>query len=244
MDKICENKIQPFIDKTYDELARYINAYQQKMQMKREALCDQGIWTAKKRYILRVHNNEGVQYAKPKLKVMGLEMIKSSTPSSCREKMWEAIDVIFNKDENSLIEFIDNFRKEFRELDVSEIAFPRGVNGLAKYSDPNNIFGKKCPIHVRGSLLYNHLLKTKKLDKKFEAIKEGEKIKYIHLKEPNIIQSDVIAFPSSLPKELDIHKYIDYDTQFDKSFVEPLKIIVNSIGWKTERVSSLEGFFA
>jgi DNA polymerase elongation subunit (family B) len=212
--------------------------------MKREALCDKGIWTAKKRYILRVHNNEGVQYAKPKLKVTGLEMIKSSTPSACKQKMWEAIEVVFNKDEDALIEFIESFRKEFEKLDVSEIAFPRGVNGLEKYSDAKNIYGKKCPIHVRGSLIYNHLLKTKKLDKKFETIKEGEKIKYIHLKEPNLIQSDVIAFPISLPKELDIHKYIDYNTQFDKSFVEPLKIIVNSIGWKTEHVSSLEGFFA
>jgi len=244
MDKVCESKIQPFIDKSYNDLARYTNAYSQKMIMKREALCDKGIWTAKKRYILRVHNNEGVQYAKPKLKVTGLEMIKSSTPSACKQKMWEAIEVVFNKDEDALIEFIESFRKEFEKLDISEIAFPRGVNGLEKYSDAKNIYGKKCPIHVRGSLIYNHLLKTKKLDKKFETIKEGEKIKYIHLKEPNLIQSDVIAFPISLPKELDIHKYIDYNTQFDKSFVEPLKIIVNSIGWKTEHVSSLEGFFA
>lgn len=243
MDKICEVRIQPYIDKTYNELAAYVNARSQKMIMKREALADRGIWVAKKRYILRVHNNEGVQYTKPKIKVMGLEVIKSSTPSACKEKMWDAIDIILNKDKDAIIQFIDNFRKEFRELDINEISFPRGVNGLKKYFDAQTIYGKKCPIHVRGSLIYNHLLKKNKLDKKFESIKEGEKIKYIHLKEPNIIQSDVIAFSDVLPTEFDIHKYIDYDTQYEKSFVEPLRIILDSVGWKTEHVSSLESFF-
>ena len=245
MDKVCDGKIQPFIDKSYDELARYVNAYAQKMMMKREALADKGIWTAKKRYILRVHNNEGVQYAKPKLKVMGLEMIKSSTPSACREKLWEAVDIIFNKDEDAVINFIDEFRAEFRKCDPALIAFPRGVNGLEKYKGTGNaIFGSKTPIHVRGSLIFNHLIKSRKLDKKYEYIKEGEKIKFIYLKEPNTIQSDVISFSNSIPEELNIIKYIDHDTQYAKSFIEPLKIILDSIGWKTERVSSLADFFA
>jgi DNA polymerase elongation subunit (family B) len=244
MDKICEARIQPFIDKTYNELAAYVNARSQKMIMKREALADRGIWVAKKRYILRVHNNEGVQYAKPKLKVMGLEMIKSSTPSACREKLWEAIDIIFNQNETALIKFIEEFRSEFKNNDIADIAFPRGVNGLKKYADEKSVYGKKCPIHVRGSLFYNHLLKKNRLDKKYESIKEGEKIKYIHLIEPNIIQSDVISFSNILPKEFNLHDFIDYDTQYDKSFVEPLKIILDSIGWKTEHVSNLMEFFS
>jgi len=245
MDKICEAKIQPFIDKSYNELAQYINAYAQKMMMKREALSDRGIWTAKKRYIIRVHNNEGVQYTKPKLKVMGLEMIKSSTPSACREKLWEAVDIIFNSKEKDVIDFIEKFRKEFHKCEPAHIAFPRGVNGLDKYRGVGNkIYGDKTPIHVRGSLIFNHLIKTKKLDKKYEYIKEGEKIKFIYLKEPNTIQSDVISFSTIIPEELDIAKYIDYDLQYEKSFVEPLKIILDCIGWKTEHVSSLEAFFA
>jgi len=244
LDRICEAKIQPFIDKAYSELAEYTHAYQQKMMMKREALCDKGIWTAKKRYILRVHNNEGVQYAKPKLKVMGLEMIKSSTPSACKEKLWEAIDIIFNKDQDAIIEFIDNFREEFGKNDPVDIAFPRGVNGLSKFSDSKTLYGKGTPIHVRGSLIYNYLLKRHKLEKKYELIKEGEKIKFIYLREPNTIQSNIISFPNSIPKEFDIHKYIDYDTQYEKSFVEPLKIILDSIGWKTEHISTLDAFFS
>jgi DNA polymerase elongation subunit (family B) len=245
MDRVCENKIQPYIDKSYDELARYINAYEQKMQMKREALADKGIWTAKKRYILNVHNNEGIAYAKPKIKVMGLEMIKSSTPSACRVKLKESINVMFSGSEDDMITFIDNFRKEFRKLDPSEIAFPRGVNNLNKYEGKNGSMCEKgTPIHVRGSLIYNHLLKKLKLTKKYESIKEGEKIKFLYLKEPNVIQSDIISFSEKLPKEFDIEKYIDYDVQFNKSFVEPLKIIIDCIGWKTEHVSSLEGFFS
>ena len=244
MDKVCEDRIQPFIDSSYNELADYINAYQQKMQMKREALADKGIWTAKKRYIMNVYNNEGVEYAKPKPKVMGLEMVKSSTPYYCRKILWESIDIILNKTETDMIGMIETYRNEFKKESITDIAFPRGVNGLEKFADAKAIFGKGCPIHVRGSLLYNDLIKRKKLDKTYPLIKEGEKIKFIYLKEPNTIQSNVISFPTIVPKELDIEKYIDYDLQFNKSFLEPLKIILDSIGWKTEQVSSLEDFFA
>ena len=240
MDKICETQIQPFIDTSYAELAKYVNAFEQKMIMKREALADKGIWTAKKRYILNVHNNEGVEYAKPKIKVMGLEMIKSSTPAACRDKLRESINLIFKSDEQTMIDFIETFRKEFKTYPVSEIAFPRGVNGLGKFTrDP-----KGTPIHVRGSLLYNGLVKKHKLTKKYELIKEGEKIKFIYLKEPNNIQSNIISFTNSLPKEFDLDQYIDYNIQFEKSFLEPLKIILDCIGWKTEASSSLEDFFS
>jgi DNA polymerase elongation subunit (family B) len=245
MDRVCEDKIQPYIDKSYDELARYANAYGQKMQMKREALADKGIWTAKKRYILNVHNNEGIAYAKPKIKVMGLEMIKSSTPSACRVKLKEAINVMFGGNNDAMIQFIEKFREDFKSLDVNDIAFPRGVNGLTKYKGiGNKVWGDKTPIHVRGSLVFNHMLEKHKLTKRYETIKEGEKIRFIFLREPNTVQSNVIAFSSELPKEFDIHKFIDYDTQFEKSFLEPLKIILDSIDWKTEHVSSLEDFFS
>jgi DNA polymerase elongation subunit (family B) len=244
MDKACEDRIQPFIDASYAELAEYVNAYAQKMQMKREALADKGIWTAKKRYILNVYNNEGVEYAKPKVKVMGLEMIKSSTPAYCRKIMWEAIDIVLNKSEHDMIDMIETYRAEFRTQNISDIAFPRGVNGLEKFSDAQMIFGKGCPIHVRGALLYNSLIKRNKLEKIHPLINEGEKIKFIFLKEPNIIQSNIIAFPMALPKELGLEKYIDYDTQFEKSFLDPLRIVLDSIGWKTEKVSSLADFFS
>lgn len=244
MDKVCETAIQPVIDKACSNLGEYTNVFQQKIVMKREVLADKAIWTAKKRYILNVHNSEGVQYAKPKKKVMGLEMIKSSTPTACRDKLREVVDVIFDEDEAAVQSFIQTFRGEFQNLPLADIAFPRGVNGLVKYADKKSIYASGCPIHVRGSLVYNHFLSNNHLTDKYRLINGGDKIKFIFLKEPNTVQSNVIAFPEGdIPKEFDLHKYIDYNTQFNKSFLEPLKIILDAINWKAERTASLEDFF-
>jgi hypothetical protein len=244
MDKICEDKIQPFIDKSYQELANYVNAYAQKMQMKREALADRGVWTAKKRYILNVYNNEGVQYKEPQMKIMGLEMIKSSTPSAIREKMIDAVKIMMTGNEEQVQKFIADFKEEFKRLPAEEISFPRGINGLATYSDAVTLYKKGTPIHVRGAITYNHTLKQKNLTKKYPLIQEGEKIKFTYLKMPNTLKEDVIAYPSRLPKELELDEYIDYDVQFDKAFLEPIRVILNCMGWKTEKTNSLDDFFS
>jgi DNA polymerase elongation subunit (family B) len=243
MDKVCEQKLQPFIDATYQDLADYVNAYQQRMEMKRESLADKAIWTAKKRYILNVYNNEGVQYAKPKLKIMGLEAVKSSTPSACRTKIKEAINIIMTKTEDDLHKFIQTFRKEFKAMPIEDISFPRSVNGLAEYGDAAQIYKKGAPIHVKGALVYNHFLRTLKLTKKYQLIQEGEKIKFVYLKQPNIFNNNTLAFLSGLPKQLDAEQYIDYDLQFQKSFLDPLDIILSSIEWHTEKVESIDSFF-
>ena len=244
MDRICEDKLQPFIDKSYQELAEYVHAYQQKMEMKREGLSDKGIWTAKKRYILNVHNNEGVQYNEPHMKIMGLEMIKSSTPSAIRAKMIEAVKLMVNGTEEDIHIFIKEFKKSFNQLPVEEISFPRGLNGLNTYSDSLSLYKKGTPIHVKGAILHNHYLKQKGLDKKYPLIQEGEKVKFTYLKMPNPFKDMVISYPSRLPKEFELQNYIDYDTQFSKAFLEPIKVILDCMGWKTEKVSSLEDFFA
>jgi DNA polymerase elongation subunit (family B) len=244
MDKICEQKIQPFIDTSYQELAEYVKAFAQKMQMKREGLSDKGIWTAKKRYILNVYNNEGVQYAEPEMKVMGLEMVKSSTPSAIREKMKETIRLMLRGTEDDVQKFIEDFRKEFKTLPPEEISFPRGLNGLKEYSDSVMMYKKGTPIHVKGAILYNHYLKQKGLTKQYPLIQEGEKLKFTYLKQPNPFKDTVISYPVRLPKEFGIHDFIDYDMQFDKAYLDPVKIILGCIGWNHEKVSSLEGFFA
>jgi DNA polymerase elongation subunit (family B) len=241
MDKFCEETLQPAIDKSFDKLAKYVNAYEQKMIMKREVIANKGIWTAKKRYILNVYNEEGVDLKEPKLKIMGIEAVKSSTPAPCRVKIKEALKVIMNKDEATLIQFIEDFRKHFKTLPPEEIAYPRSCNNLQKYSSTKDIYLKGCPIHVRGALLYNHELKKRKL-KKYQEIQEGDKVKFIKLKQPNTLHQDVIAFIGVLPKEFDLHKYIDYDNQFDKSFLEPLRLIVDAINWSFEKHSTLEDF--
>jgi DNA polymerase elongation subunit (family B) len=245
LDKICEAKIQPVIDTAFADLGSYINVFQQKLVMKREVLCDKAIWTGKKRYILNVHNSEGVQYAQPKVKVKGLEMIKSSTPSSCRDRLKESIDVILNQNEDAMYRFIEDYKREFETLPLSDISFPRGINGLVKYADGKTIFASGTPIHVRGALIYNHFLRRNDLTSKYPLIQNGEKLKFVFLKEPNHVQSNVISFPQGgIPEEFALSKYIDYNTQFEKAFLDPLKIILDSIGWKTEKTASLEDFFA
>ena len=244
LDKLCKLELEPYIESCYKELADYVNAYDQKMFMKRENIADKGIWTAKKRYILNVWDSEGVRYTEPKMKMMGIEAVKSSTPAPCRQKIKEAIKIILTKTEDDLIKFIDDFRTEFKSLPPEEISFPRSVNGLQKFKSPVTIYGKGTPMHVRGTLLYNHFIRQNKLTHKYPIVQEGEKIKYVYLKTPNIIGENVISFLQTFPVELNITKHIDYDLQFEKSFIEPLKIILNTIGWKTEKTGSLEFLFA
>ena len=242
LDKFSEEKLQPFIDSSFAKLAKYVNAYDQKMIMKREVIANKGIWTAKKRYILNVFNEDGINLKEPKLKIMGIEAVKSSTPAPCRVKIKEALNVIMNKDEPALIDFIENFRTHFKKLPPEDIAYPRSCNNLKKYSSTKDIYLKGTPIHVRGALLYNGLLKKHKLSK-YETIQSGDKIKFITLKEPNTLRENVISFSNQLPKEFKLHQYIDYDEMFTKSFLEPLRFIVNAIGWNFEKKSNLDEFF-
>ena len=242
LDRFCEEKLQPYIDKSFSRLAEYVKAYDQKMFMKREVIANKGIWTAKKRYILNVFNEEGLDLKEPKLKIMGIEAVKSSTPAPCRVKIKEALKVIMNKDETALIDFIENFRSHFKKLSPEDIAYPRSCNNLKKYSSSKDIYQKSTPIHVKGALIYNNMLKKNKL-RKYEVIQDGDKIKFITLKEPNPIREHVISFSSKLPKEFNLHNYIDYDEMFTKSFLEPLRFIVNAIGWNFERKATLDEFF-
>jgi len=243
LDKMCKDKIEPYISECYQVLHSYVNSYEQKMVMKRESIADKGIWTAKKRYILNVYDSEGVRYKEPKLKIMGIESVRSSTPQWCRENIQSLIRTIINTDEQTVIKTIEEYREIFKTLSFSDIAFPRGVKGLSKYKSSKDIYVKATPIHVRGTLLYNHQLKERNLTKKYQLIRDGEKIKFAYLKEPNILGENVIAIATVLPSEFGLEKYIDYDLQFDKSFLQPVKNILDVIGWKSENMSSLESFF-
>ena len=244
LDKICTMEFEPYIESSYQELAEYVNAYDQKMQMKRENIADRGIWTAKKRYILNVWNSEGVAYAEPKLKIMGIEAVKSSTPAPCRTMIKDALKIVMNKTEDELIDYIEKSRIDFNKLDAEEISFPRTVSDVVKHKAHATIYGKGTPIHVRGALLYNHLIKEKNLDKKYALINNGEKIKFCYLKLPNPIRENVISYIQDFPRELGLDKYIDYELQFNKAFLDPMRVILDSIGWKVERTVTLESFFA
>jgi len=243
IDAFCEQKIQKVINKSYEELADYMNAYQQKMFMKRETIADKGIWRGKKMYILNAWNIEGVQYNEPQLKIQGIEAVRSSTPKACRSSIKEAIKLIMNGDEAMVQKYIADFKERFMQLPFEDVAFPRGMKGLNKYKDRSTIYIKGTPIHVKGALLYNDLLNRKGLTRKYPLIGDGDKIKFAYLKTPNILGDTVISVAEDLPKELDLHRYVDYNMQFEKAFLEPIKSILEIIGWDTEQRSSLESFF-
>jgi len=243
LNKVCENKFEPYIESSYEALATYVNAYDQKMFMKRENIAERGIWTAKKRYILNVWDSEGVRYEEPKLKMMGIEAVKSSTPAPCRTMIKDGLKLMMNGTEEQVIDYIDRCRDKFKSLPPEEIAFPRTCSNVKKYHSHTDIYSKGTPIHARGALLFNYYIKKNKLDKKYSLIGNGEKIKFIYLKKPNIIQENVISFIQDFPTELNLDKYIDYDLQFEKSFVEPLKAILDAIGWNVEKTVNLELFF-
>ena len=247
LDKVCNEVFEPFIDRCYDELGKYVNAYDQKMKMKREAIADKGIWTAKKRYILNVRNNEGVQYKEPQLKIMGIEAVRSSTPAIIRQTIKDALKLIMTKTEDDVIDFIAQQREDFRGRPFEDVAFPRGCKEIEKWMDNSTsikVYKSGCPIHVKGAILYNLLLEQKKLTNKYEKINRGEKIKFSYLKMPNFIGEHVISSPDKLPEEFELNEFIDYDMQFQKSFLDPLKTILDVIGWETERRNTLENFFA
>lgn len=244
LDKICEEKIAPAINRACGLMSEYTNAYDNKIVFKREAIATRGIWVAKKRYALNVYNNEGVQYAEPKLKVMGLEIVRSSTPEVIRQTLKDAVKVAISKDEAALQEFIKEAKTQYVKLPPEAIAFPRGVNNLAKYTSSTDIYSKGTPMHVRGALLFNHYIKQRGLSNRYQQIQEGEKIKFIYLREPNPIKENCIGFVGDFPTELQLTSYVDYDTMWEKSFIEPLNGIIEGLGWSTSPQASLADLFA
>ena len=244
LDKACSDKFEPILADGYADLFQRMNAFENRMVMAREVIADRGVWVAKKRYILNVHNNEGVQYAEPKVKMMGLEAVKSSTPMIVRNKFKEAYSIVLRGNEEELQKFVEDFYNDFSSLPAEDVSFPRGVSEIDKWNDLNTIYKKGTPIHVRGSLLFNKKMKEVGLDRSMEAIKNGTKVKFCYLKKPNPLMENVIAFPQFLPKEFNMQQYIDYDLQFDKAFKEPLKLVTDAMGWQIEKINTLEGFFS
>lgn len=244
LDKFCKTVLQKEIDKSFDQLCTVMNAYANRMVMEREVIADRGIWTAKKHYILNVWDSEGVRNSSPKLKIMGIETSRSSTPAPVREALKQSIHIIMNGDEKQLQDQVAEFKKKFMSLKPEEISSPSSCNGLNDYKSSNTIYKKGTPIAVKGALLFNHHLKRFGIDKKYQEIREGEKVKFIYLMVPNPISDAVISFQSSLPREFDLHRFVDYQTQYEKKFLKPLKTILDTVGWVEEEQSTLDSLFA
>lgn len=245
MDKLCNDQIQKAIQDSFTRLYDRIGAFAPKMNMKREAIADSAIWTSKKHYILNVWNQEGVEYTKPKVKIVGLKAVAAGSLSiTCRENIKKAYEFIINDDYSGLLELRDKYKKEFNSLSVEDISMPKTCNNVEKYTGVEELWGKKTPFHVKGALIYNNMLKELNLNNKYPSIKEGDKVKYTYLIEPNPTQANVIAFADKLPKEFDIHQFIDYNMQFEKSFVDSVTPVLDAVGWKWEGNNSLEQFMS
>jgi len=242
LDDFVEAKIQPYIDKCYQQLADMMNAREQKMKMKRETIANKGIWKAKKMYILNAWNVEGVQYDKPQLKMQGIEAVRSSTPGICRVAIKKGLEIIMNKEEADLHKFVLDFKNEYYTLPFEQIASPSGIKGIEKYRSSSSIFIDGTPMHVKAALMFNNLIKKNGL-KNIQPIKNGDKIKVVYLKTPNPIHNNAIAAPDVLPAEFGLEKYIDREKQFAKTFLDPLTNITNTIGWETEKKVTLDSFF-
>jgi DNA polymerase elongation subunit (family B) len=247
LDKVGSDKFKGVLDKSINTVYSVGNCYEPVMDMKREAIASKAIWTAKKRYAMMVHNSEGVSYSPYKLKIMGMDLIKSSTPKIIRDKLKAALVIIFEKDQQSLIDYVNSIKTEFMKMTPEEVAFPRSVTDIDKWFDDKTLYKSRCPIHVRGSLIYNKLIAK---NEDIDSIKNGDKIKFIYLKTPNTLREDVIAFPSYgksndyLWSTLGINKYIDHEKQWEKTFLAPLKGITEAIKWEYEKKSNLDKFFS
>jgi len=243
IDKVSKEKIEKVIAQGYENLAATLNAYQNKMVMKREKINNRGLFIAKKRNILSTLNSEGVHYSTPKISVTGVEAVRSSTPAVCRKKMMDVYELVINKTEEDLQQFVSDFREEFVNLKPSEIGKVSGTPDIESYME-GDTYKKGCPIHIRGCIVYNKMIKKMKLEEKYDLIRSGDKIKFLYLKEPNIFHENIISFPDTLPREFDLDNYIDYDLQFEKVFLSPIQIVLDTIGWSWEKKTTLESFFS
>lgn len=243
LDKFCVDVIQPRLKQTFTNLAKQQRCIKDVIHMKREVIADRGVFVAKKRYILNMWVKESVWFDKPKLKIMGIEAVRSSTPESCRTAIKKALEIMMSGTNEQLIEYIDQFRSEFKKMPFDQVAFPRGMNGLNKYYDRVTLFKKKTPPHVKGTILYNQLIDKYQIEDTFSKIYDREKVKYCYLKLPNPLRYDIIAAPDKLPKEFGLDEYIDYDTQFTVAFLDPLARILDKMGWEIEKQHTLESFY-
>ena len=243
LDQVCSGALEGALTECYDRLFKTLGGIENKMVMEREVIADRGIWTAKKRYILNVHDNEGVRYAQPKLKIMGIEAIKSSTPAICRQALKDIFRRIIETDQETVQSDIANFKAAFKQASAEEVSFPRGVNNLNKWTDRETIYKKGTPIHIRGAILHNNMITKQKLNRSIQKITSGDKVKFTYLVKPNPIKENVIAFVDYLPRQFKLEKYIDYNLQFEKTFLGAIEPVLEAVGWTSEHEVSLEDFF-
>lgn len=234
--------VQPIIDEYFDGLAVAFNAMSNKIEMDFELIADKSTFFAPKKYIMRKIWEEG-KYLNPDkntFKLRGIEIVRTTTPQFFRDKLKEAVKIIYNQSNEELLKFIDQTKKEYLKLDFIDMANPTGVNGMDKY----NLNSKRIPIHVYGSLIYNLYIENKKLSDRYQLITDKNKIKISYIKQPNCMGSHVISVPNNIfPDELKDKIELDYDRMFDKNFMNPIKRFLEVVNWDDVRQYDLDDAF-
>lgn len=243
IDVICQTKMKTLLDKSFNSFGEYTNAFENTINFKRENICSSGIWVGKKKYLLRVHDSEGVRYTTPEIKVTGLEIVRSSTPEMVRKGLTNCVEYMLNDDIVGLRKFTSTLKKKFIESNPEDISFPRGVNDIEKWMAGGAKYKSGCPIAVRSAILYNHYIKEKKLTNKYAKINSSDKIKFVYLVKRNPIQENIIGFNSDFPSEIVEKKYIDYNLQWNKAFVSPLTSLLEAVGLELEPKKKLDEWF-
>lgn len=234
-DQFIKRFIQPKINESSSKIAYWFNAYEDSLEMDREVIADVMISTGKKRYTARILDNEGVRLTTPKKKIVGLEIKRSSTPGDVRKTLDGVLDLLFEGDNNKLIDYIEAYRKTHTTNSIDSISIPSGVSDIDKYDQ----ITKSVPMHVRASKVMNDLIKRMNKESDYPLVVNGDKVKYVFLKEPNIIKSDVIAFKDPrMLEEFKLMKYIDYNRLFERTFINPVETLTNAIGWKLDSGSA------
>ena len=243
-DKFETSVVQPKIQENIDEFCYYLNAMDKsKCGGKREIIADRFILLKKKKYLCRLRANEATVFPDdaPKIKAMGVELIKSSTPKFSIEHMSEALPILFDGTQKDLREWFEKCKTEFKNAPISDIVANMTVN-CVDYDLRKNL---AIPINSRASLIYNEFIKKHNLEGSFNLIHAGDKIKYIYLKTPNTLGETIVnstgrSIKKTYPNVIAfidynfiqyIKDYIDYDTQFEKTLIKPLEFMANAINF-------------
>lgn len=241
----AKEALEPVIERAFSGLAERTNAFRNTMVMKLEKISSVAIFTAKKRYILKVLSSEGVVYKSPKQVIKGIEAIKSSTPKLCREEFKTMFTMLIDGNESQVQNRVIEFREIFGAQPIEKLAFPRGVTNVKKYVQKGDKpYIKGCPMNSRAAIMYNKNVLDRGLGNKYPLIKGGDRLKYVFLKKNNPTRENVIAFIDKLPPEFELDQWVDIEVLYQKTFVEPLQLILTAIGWKAVAQASLEDFFS
>ena len=219
-------------------------------ELKQEVVIERGYFAGKRRYAMYIVNKEGVTV--DEMVMMGLDLMKSNMTPMYRKFGEELLQqIMFGTDKKEIDKRILDFKKYVKDLPIEDIAKPTGVKQVASYIERKPGIGEifstlklKCPINTKAAVWYNDLLRFKKLDKKYPCFREGDKMKYIQLKD-NPFRIDVIGLTGNDPEFINefIDKYADREQGFESSLMNKLVGIYEDLGWAFPSMHEKAGKF-